>query len=123
MRRLVDHALEHGVDWEYGGIYRDGVAGGEALILEKEFWQNAEALVGFLDAYQTFGEVRYFEAFENCWNFIRQHMIIPGVGEWRTLLDRQGSPIDPKIGNPWKVVYHSGRSLLESVNRLDVLGG
>jgi len=49
-------------------------------------------------------------------------MIIPGVGEWRTLLDRQGNPIDSKIGNPWKVAYHSGRALLESVIRLDELG-
>jgi mannobiose 2-epimerase len=123
MRRLVDHALSHGVDWQYGGVYRDGLASGEALILEKEFWQNAEALVGFLDAYQTFGEAPYLEAFENCWNFVKQSMIIPGVGEWRTLLDRQGSPIDPKIGNPWKVAYHSGRALLECVNRLGELGG
>jgi mannose/cellobiose epimerase-like protein (N-acyl-D-glucosamine 2-epimerase family) len=40
-------------------------------------------------------------------------MIIKEVGEWRTLLDRYGKAIDAKIGNPWKVAYHTGRSMLE----------
>jgi len=118
MRRLLDHAVEHGVDWEYGGIYRDGTSTGGPLIKEKEFWQNAEVLVGFLDGYETFGEERFLDAFENVWLFVNKHMINHEIGEWRTLLDREGDPIDPKIGNPWKVAYHSGRSMLECVIRL-----
>jgi mannobiose 2-epimerase len=118
MRRLLDHALEHGVDREHGGIYRDGTAAGGPLIREKEFWQNAEVLVGFLDGHETFGEQRFLDAFENVWQFVNTHMINHDVGEWRTLLDRTGNPIDPNIGNPWKAAYHSGRSMLESVTRL-----
>lgn len=57
--RLADHTHKYGVDWEYGGVYRDGTASAGPLILEKEFWQNTEALVGFLDAYETFGEDRF----------------------------------------------------------------
>ena len=119
--RLVEHAYTHGVDWEFGGIYRDGIASGDAIILEKEFWQNAEALVGFLDAYEVYGEKRFFEAFENIWQFVDKHMINHAVGECRTLLTREGQPIDDKIGNPWKVAYHSGRSLLECATRLEHL--
>ena len=38
LRRLLDHAVRHGVDWERGGLYRDGLrATGEAIVLEKEF--------------------------------------------------------------------------------------
>ena len=118
MKRLLDHALAHGVDWECGGIYRDGIADGEALIKEKEFWQNAEVLVGFLDGFETFGNERYFEAFENIWGFVNTHMINHEVGEFRTLLTREGKPIDPNIGNPWKVAYHTGRSMLECYQRL-----
>lgn len=121
MKRLLDHALEHGVDWQYGGIFRDGVADGEAVILEKEFWQNAEVLVGFLDGYQTFGDDRCFDAFEKVWGFVLRHMINLEVGEFRTLLDRTGAPIDANIGNPWKVAYHTGRALLESTRRLEAL--
>jgi mannobiose 2-epimerase len=121
MKRLLDHALAHGIDWELGGVYRDGIADGEALILEKEFWQNAEVLVGFLDGFQTFGDQRYMDAFENVWNFVNAKMINHQVGEFRTLLTRDGQPIDENIGNPWKVAYHSGRSMLECTQRLKIL--
>lgn len=121
MYKLIDHAVQHGVDWEYGGIYRDGTAKGGPLIREKEFWQNAEVLVGFLDGYETFGEERFLDAFENVWRFVDRFMINHEVGEWQTLLNREGRPIDPKIGNPWKVAYHTGRSMLECVERLNRL--
>ncbi|MBC8335495.1 MAG: AGE family epimerase/isomerase [Anaerolineales bacterium] len=118
MKRLLDHALQHGVDWECGGIYRDGIADGKAIIKEKEFWQNAEVLVGFLDGYESFCNDRYFDAFENVWEFVNTHMINHAIGEFRTLLDRKGQPIDANIGNPWKVAYHTGRALLECSTRL-----
>jgi mannobiose 2-epimerase len=118
MYKLIDHAVKHGVDWEYGGIYRDGLAGSEALIRDKEFWQNAEVLVGFLDGFETFAEGRFLDAFETVWRFVDKYMIIHEVGEWRTLLNRQGQALDPNIGNPWKVAYHTGRSMLECVTRL-----
>jgi len=119
MKRLLDHAVAHGVDWEFGGIYRDGLcADGKVIVPEKEFWQHAEVLVGFLDGYELFNDPRYLEAFEAVWNFVRAHMIIPGVGEWRTLLDREGRPLDANIGNPWKASYHTGRAMHECSQRL-----
>ncbi len=121
MRKLLDHGVNQGVDWEYGGIYRDGIRGGGPLVLEKEFWQNAESLVGFLDGYHYFNDPRYLDAFCNLWDFVAQHMIIADVGEWRTLLDRTGKPLDTQIGNPWKVSYHTGRSMVECMERLNKL--
>jgi mannose/cellobiose epimerase-like protein (N-acyl-D-glucosamine 2-epimerase family) len=124
LRCLLDHAVTHGVDWQFGGIYRDGLrATGEPIVLEKEFWQHSEVLVGFLDGYEVFGEPRYLDAFECVWNFVKKHMIIDGVGEWRTLLDREGNVLDGKIGNPWKVAYHTGRSMIECEARLRRLTG
>lgn len=119
MRRLLDHAVRHGVDWVHGGIYRDGLrATGEPIVQEKEFWQHAEALVGFLDGYELFGDPRYLEAFACLWRFVRDHMIIREVGEWRTLLARDGKPLDANIGNPWKVSYHTGRAMIECARRM-----
>ncbi len=120
-RAIIDHAMKEGVDWEHGGIYRDGLPGGSAVVLEKEFWQHAEALVGFIDAYQHFGDPRQLEAAGCIWRFIRDHMAAP-AGEWRTLLSRDGrTAIDPNLGNPWKCSYHTGRGLTESVDRLRAL--
>lgn len=117
-RSLVDHAIRDGVDWEFGGVYRDGLPEGPAVVLEKEFWQNAEVLVGFIDAYQRFGDPRFLDAAESTWRFARDHIVAP-TGEWRTLVSRDGSAaIDAALGNPWKAAYHTGRALTESVDRL-----
>ncbi|MBG6054922.1 mannobiose 2-epimerase [Salinibacterium sp. CAN_S4] len=48
---LADHALQFGFDEQFGGVYRDGPPIGPAADTGKEFWQNAEALVGWLNAY------------------------------------------------------------------------
>lgn len=119
IRRLVDHAVENGVDWEFGGVYRDGLPSGGPLILEKEFWQNAESITGFLEAYDLFKKPEYLAAAANIWDFAARKMIVKEAGEWRTLLDREGNPLDSNIGNPWKVSYHTGRAMLESANLLD----
>lgn len=117
-RALVDHALRDGVDWEFGGVYRDGLPEGPAVVPEKEFWQQAEVLVGFIDAYQRFQKPQFLEAAECTWRFVRNHMIAP-AGEWRTLVSRDGgTAIDAALGNPWKAAYHTGRALTESVDRL-----
>jgi mannobiose 2-epimerase len=121
IRRLLSHAVEHGVDWEFGGIYRDGTSKGGPLIMDKEFWQHSEVLVGFLDGVELFGEERYLDAFENVWNFVKCHMIVKATGEWRVLLERKGHPIDSNVGNEWKVSYHTGRSMLECISRLERL--
>ena len=119
MKKLLDHAILHGIDWEFGGTYRDGLREtGEPVILEKEFWQNAEIVVGFLDGYQTFSDDVYLKGFENVWNFNEKFFVIPDIGEWRTLLDREGNILDGNIGNPWKVSYHTGRSAIECATRL-----
>jgi mannobiose 2-epimerase len=118
-RRLLDHAARHGVDWECGGIFRDGLrATGAATILEKEFWQHSEAMVGFLDGYELFGDPRYLDAFARVWRFTQQFLVVGEVGEWKTLVGRSGQPIDTNLGNPWKVAYHTGRAMLECRERL-----
>ena len=118
MRRLVDHALSHGFDHQLGGMYRDGTHDGDVLVSDKEWWQNAESLVGLLDAFQRFGDSEYLEAFLKLWRFAQQYFIDERTGEWHQLLDRVGRVVDGTIGNPWKGFYHTGRSMIECESRL-----
>lgn len=120
-RLLCEHTLKYGIDYENGGIYRDGLHEGPAVVLDKEWWQNCEVLVGFLDAFQITGNERCWEAFENCWEFANDRMINHAVGEWMQLLSRTGDVIIGDMGNPWEVIYHTGRTLLECLGRLDTL--
>jgi cellobiose epimerase len=117
-RTLIDHSLKYGFDHELGGVYRDGLHEGTVLITDKEWWQNSEVLVGYLDAYEVFGDKKYFDAFYKTWNFDNKYFINHEVGEWRQLLDKEGNVIVGDIGNPWKAIYHTGRSMAECMTRL-----
>jgi len=121
LKLLLDNAVKYGIDTEFGGIYRDGLRKGGALVLEKEWWQHTESLVGFLEGFELFDDLRYFEAFQTIWTFADKNMINHEVGEWRRLLERNGEIIDGTIGNEWKVAYHSGRSMMECEKRLKKL--
>lgn len=116
--RLTDHALRYGFDREKGGVFRDGPHQGEALVRDKEWWQNAEVLVGFLDAFERLHDDRCLEAFFATWAFDKAYFINPALGEWRQLLTRDGRVIVGDIGNPWKAIYHTGRAMAECRTRI-----
>lgn len=119
--KFLDHALAHGWDYENGGVFRDGVGNGEALVTDKEWWQNFESLTGFLNGYVMTGNKKYFETFAALWNFDKKYFMNYEVGESRQLLDRKGNPLVSNIGNPWKGIYHTGRAFAECIRRLDSL--
>lgn len=119
IQRLVDHSLKWGYDRELGGVFRDGPHEGLPLVYDKEWWQNSEVLVGYLDAYKLFGDSKYLDAFLGTWGFCNKYFINHEVGEWRQLLDARGNVLVGSIGNPWKAIYHSGRSMLECKRRLE----
>lgn len=110
-RRILAHTLEHGLDSEYGGLYRDGVGNGPALVTDKEWWQNFEGMTGFLNGYRMTGEEKYADAFLKMWEFDRKWFINAELGESRQLLHRDGTPVVSRLGNPWKGIYHTGRAL------------
>lgn len=121
LQKLLDHALAHGFDYENGGVYRDGVADESVLVYDKEWWQNFESMVGFLNGYCMYGEEKYLDAFLLNWDFVKKYFLIEGLGESRQLLSRDGSPIISNIGNPWKGIYHTGRALAECLRRMSIL--
>ena len=77
---------------------------------DKEWWQNSEALVGYLDAYEQFQRPeQYLAAFQKTWDFAnREHMI--NHRDWGMAATaqsgraRSGSEIS---AIPWKAFYHS----------------
>lgn len=123
--RILHHSMAHGVDWERGGVYRDGVGCEPALVLDKEWWQNFEAMTGLLNGWRMFGEEKMAEAFLNVWRFNRDHFMNMEIGESRQMLDIAGKPLVANLGNPWKGIYHTGRALavcLENFAKLEEAG-
>ena len=120
-RTIFDHTINNGIDYEYGGVFVEGPHAGGVYDREKEFWQQAEALIGLLDAVIMFGDEKYWDAYKNVHRFVIDKVVNKGVGEWWPLLTRKGEPIWTHMSHSWKVNYHSVRAMVQSIKRLDVL--
>jgi len=82
-RKIVDHCLEFGIDREFGGVFVEGPHNAAPTITEKQFWQQAEVLVGLLDACALFGDEKYWEAFESVYQFVfTRYVNMDAGGEW-----------------------------------------
>ncbi len=114
----IEHTFHNGVDWNYGGLFVEGERNGPVTEDTKEFWQQAEGLVGFLDAYLLIEDEKYFNAFANIHDFIFTKMINWDLGEWYALLDRKGNVLWDYMGTSWKTNYHTVRGMCETVKRL-----
>ncbi len=84
----------------------------------REWWPQAEAMVGFFNAYQLSGDKRYLAASQKVWNYIETKLVDHEHGEWFAgrLPNGEVSPA-PKV-SLWKCPYHNGRACFEMVERL-----
>ena len=114
---LVDHALRYGFDKEHGGVYRYGPATEPATNRDMEWWQQCEALVGLLNAYQLTGDPKYWQAFDLEARFFMDRFVDNQFGEVYTAISHDGKIDDEKVG-PWKAPYHVTRACLEVISRL-----
>ncbi|MBI2424060.1 MAG: AGE family epimerase/isomerase [Candidatus Hydrogenedentes bacterium] len=118
MKKMYGHCCAYGIDWERGGVYCEGPNDGPARERNKEFWQQAEALVGMLDAFLVYGDTRYLEAYENVHAFVMEHVINHEVGEWYPLFDENNNRLWDYMGHAWKINYHTVRAAIQSERRL-----
>lgn len=113
LHKIFDHAVKNGIDWERGGVFCEGPHDdGRARERNKEFWQQAECLVGFLRAFLLFGDKRYLDAYENVHRFVMDYVINHDVGEWLRLFDEHNKLLWADIGTLWKDGYHTVRSMI-----------
>jgi cellobiose epimerase len=117
-RRMARVALSEGLDPEHGGLFAERQEDGR-LDDEKHWWMQAEAAVGFLNAYELTGEEPYVAAAERTWAFVERFLIDRVHGEWRWRVRRDGTPIPglPKV-EPWKCPYHNSRAAFEVADRV-----
>ena len=120
--QIYDHTINNGIDKTYGGVYVEGPHAGGVYDMEKEFWQQAEVMIGSLDALMISGDEKYWDAYTNVHRFVFEKVINQTAGEWYPLLTREGEPIWTHMSHSWKVNYHSVRAMIESIRRLKKLG-
>jgi len=120
-RIIFDHTVDNGIDEVFGGVYVEGPHSGGVYDREKEFWQQAEVLIGLLDAVILLGGEKYWDAYRNVHRFVFDKVINKSVGEWFPLLSRKGDPIWTHMGHSWKINYHTVRSMIKGIQRLDAI--
>ena len=83
------------------------------------WWVQAEAVVGFYNAWQRTGEEKYCAAAEDIWNYIKEHIAdARSDGEWFWYTTKEGAPaMEKPIVEPWKCPYHNGRMCMEVMRR------
>ena len=96
--------------------------GGQVIDAGWECWPQAEAMVGFLNAYHLGGNVEYFEVAQSVWCFINQNLVDRVHGEWFWRINPDGRP-DPKLPkvSEWKGPYHATRACLETLRRITLI--
>jgi mannobiose 2-epimerase len=114
--RMARAVLVEGLDADGGLLYeaRDG----RIINPNKEWWPQAEAVVGFCSAWQLTGEDAFQEAAVRCWQFVQDHVVDHEHGEWFWCIRPDGTPdpTQPKV-SLWKGPYHNGRCCLQIIHR------
>lgn len=114
--RMAEVTYAEGVDAD-GGLLNEADSTG-LIDTNKDWWPQAEAVVGFFNAYQLTGDTKFLEASEKSWSFIDQYIVDKANGEWYWSVTRDGIPTTghPKAG-VWKCPYHNARACFELIER------
>ncbi|NRA40203.1 MAG: AGE family epimerase/isomerase [Planctomycetes bacterium] len=119
MKKVYEHTYADGLDWQHGGIYCEGHKSDGVTESHKEFWQQAEAMIGFLDAYMHTADEKYLEAYALVQDFVDKKVINWDLGEYYPLLDREGNVLWDYMSTNWKICYHTLRASALVVRKLE----
>ncbi len=115
--KIADAAIEGldkngGMLYEYEPLY-------QTLIKEKHWWVQAEAMVGFFNAYQITKNEKYLNHSIDNWQFIKDYIKDSKKGEWFWGVKDDNSIMlnEDKVGL-WKCPYHNSRACLEIIKRI-----
>ncbi|OPG97324.1 N-acylglucosamine 2-epimerase [Chryseobacterium mucoviscidosis] len=92
---------------------------GDLVDQTRIWWVQAEAMVGFYNAYQRTGDPLFLERVERLWTYTKEHIIDHRAGgEWYWSVDANGTPDQSEIAGPWKCPYHNSRFCIELIERM-----
>lgn len=111
---IASATLREGIDTRDGGLFYTATPHQGITNPNKDWWPQAEAVLGFLNAWKIDGAPHFLEAAQRSWAFIEQNLLDAEHGEWFWALAPDGRPDtwNDKAG-PWKCPYHNGRACME----------
>ncbi|GAB3993075.1 cellobiose 2-epimerase [Spirosoma daeguense] len=88
---------------------------------ERSWWVMAEAMVGFMNAYQITHEKPYLERSSQSWEFIKKYLLDLKNGEWYSGVTADHKILGKDKISMWKCPYHNSRACLEMLERIEHL--
>jgi mannobiose 2-epimerase len=115
---IMADAAAKGLDGD-GGLWYEYDVSQNHLIQQKHSWPQAEAMVGFLNAWQITGDRKYLNHSLHSWQFVKEYMTDKNLGEWYWGVNADHSPMteQDKVGI-WKCPYHNSRACMEIIKRI-----
>lgn len=116
---LVTNAAAEGINANGGMINEKNFATGHADS-NFDWWPQAEAMIGFFNAYQNTKKADYSVKTLDLWEFIKKNIIDSENGEWFWSVNSSGvkNLKDDKAGF-WKCPYHNSRMCMELIKRIE----
>ncbi len=113
----IADAAGDGLDAD-GGLWYEYNVDEQQLVKEKHWWSQAEAMVGYFNAWQITGDESYLRKALGSWGFIKKYILSPN-GEWHWgVKDDYGIMRgEDKVGI-WKCPYHNSRACMEITSRI-----
>jgi len=114
--RMANVTCKEGIAAD-GSLYNEGEAG-SVSDADRHWWPQAEAIVGFVNAFEISGNDKFINAASGVWNFIKLHMQHPS-GEWWWLVNSDYQPDQSQdLAGEWKCPYHNTRCCIEVMKRV-----
>ena len=115
---LVAKASEKGLNPDGSMIHEANLDTGH-VDDDLHWWVQAEAVVGFYNIYQHFGDESALDKSLQCWQYIKDNLIDYEGGEWYWSRRPDGTlNLDDDKAGFWKCPYHNGRMCLEIIERI-----
>jgi mannobiose 2-epimerase len=104
-----------------GAVYNEYHRKINTLDFGKDWWPQAEAMVGFLNAYQNTGNIQFLQHSLKSWQVVNDYFKDPIYGEWHWGYDSSGNLMVREKAGFWKCPYHNSRACIEVANRISHL--
>jgi mannobiose 2-epimerase len=84
----------------------------------RSWWPQVETIVGYMNAFELTGNVKYLDYSISNWNYTKNHLVDNRNGGWFPSVNEAGVAGRGDKGGFWTCPYHNGRMCLEIIERV-----
>jgi mannobiose 2-epimerase len=104
-----------------GAVYNDYNTNTKELDRGIDWWPQAEAMVGFLNAFQNSGNADFVQKSLSSWALVQTSFKDLQLGEWHWGYNANGVLLKKEKAGFWKCPYHNSRACIEVAQRVSQL--